>query len=153
MKEIAQKLEIVIDEAAHKLFDISELESGIRPAPGKWSKKEIIGHLIDSASNNHQRFVRAQENPNLSLPGYTQDFWVSRQAYQSEPWKTLVALWTTYNTHLAHVISNIPADREENLCAVGSGPPVTLKWLAEDYVRHAEHHLNQIFVAKSSASG
>src|ERR1700687_679933 len=105
MKEIAKSLEAVIDQTAHKLFDISEPESEVRPAPGKWSKKEIIGHLIDSASNNHQRFVRTQENSNLSLPGYTQDFWVNCQHYQGEPWKTLVALWTTYNTHLAHVIA------------------------------------------------
>ena len=148
MKTIAQNLEKVIDQAAHKLFDISESESEMRPAPGKWSKKEIIGHLIDSASNNHQRFVRTQENPSLSLPGYTQDFWVSRQAYQSEPWKTLVALWTTYNTHLAHVIAQIPQDCENNLCTIGSGQPVTLKWLAEDYIKHAEHHLEQIFGSK-----
>lgn len=145
MKEIAQKLEKVIDEAAHKLFDISESESELRPAPGKWSKKEIIGHLIDSASNNHQRFVRAQEKPPLTFPGYTQDFWVDRQRYQSEPWKTLVALWTTYNSHLVHLISNIPGDCEGNLCTIATDQPVTLKWLAEDYVKHAEHHLKQIF--------
>jgi hypothetical protein len=151
MKDIAQKLEAVIDGAAHKLFDISEPESEIRPAPGKWSKKEIIGHLIDSASNNHQRFVRAQETPNLSLPSYTQNFWVSRKNYQSEPWKTLVALWTTYNTHLAHVISNIPADCEEHLWTSGSGQPMTLKALAEDYVKHAEHHLQQILTTNPSA--
>ena len=149
MKEIAQRLEAVIDEAAHKLFDITEAESELRPAPGKWSKKEIIGHLIDSASNNHQRFVRAQENPNLSISGYTQDFWVSCQRYQDEPWKTLVALWTAYNTHLAHLISNVPADCTDHLCTIGSDEPVTLKWLADDYVKHAEHHLKQIFGNKS----
>ncbi|HEV2234254.1 MAG TPA: DinB family protein [Terriglobia bacterium] len=144
MKEIAQKLEKVIDQAAHKMFDISESDSELRPAPGKWSKKEIIGHLIDSASNNHQRFVRAQENSSISLPGYTQDFWVERQRYQSEPWKTLVALWTTYNTHLAHVIAQVPQDCENNLCTIGSGQPVTLRGLAEDYIKHAGHHLEQI---------
>ena len=148
MKEIAQNLEAVVDGAAHRLFDIPEAASELRPAPGKWSKKEIIGHLIDSASNNHQRFVRAQEKPPLAFPGYTQNFWVDSQNYQSEPWKTLVALWTTYNTHLAHVIAQIPQDSENNLCTVGSGQPVTLKWLAEDYIKHAEHHLEQIFGSK-----
>ena len=148
MKEIAQRLEKVIDDAAHTLFDISESESEKRPAPGKWSKKEIIGHLIDSASNNHQRFVRAQETSSLSLLGYTQDFWVSRQDYQSEPWKTLVALWTTYNTHLAHLIGRIPPDCSGNLCVIDGGKPVTLKWLADDYITHAEHHLKQIFSSK-----
>jgi len=149
MKEIAKSLEALIDEAAHRLFDISEAESEVRPAPGKWSKKEIIGHLIDSASNNHQRFIRTQEAPGVSSPFYTQDFWVERQNYQSEPWKTLVALWTTYNTHLAHVIAQVPSDRENNLCTVGDNEPATLKWLAEDYVKHARHHLDQIFGVKS----
>ncbi len=144
MKEIAQSLEALIDRTAHKLFDIPEADSEVRPAPGKWSKKEIIGHLIDSASNNHQRFVRAQETQALTIPGYTQNFWVDRQGYQSEPWKTLVALWTAYNTHLAHLIARIPNECANNLCTVGSNQPVTLKFLAEDYVRHAEHHLNQV---------
>ena len=148
MKEIAESLEALIDRAAHRLFDIAEADSEARPAPGKWSKKEIIGHLIDSASNNHQRFVRAQEIPSLSLPGYAQNFWVDRQGYQTELWKTLVALWTTYNTHLAHLIARIPNECADNFCTVGDSKPVTLKWLAEDYVRHAEHHLEQIFGSK-----
>lgn len=152
MKETAQRLEALIDAKAHKLFDISEAESEVRHAPGKWSKKEILGHLIDSASNNHQRFVRLQENSDISLPGYTQDFWVERQNYQTEPWKTLVALWTTYNTHLVHVIANFPAESLENLIVIGSNQPVTLKWLAEDYIRHAEHHLKQIFASQSQKS-
>ena len=145
MKEIAKSLEELIDGSAHKLFDISEADSEIRPAPGKWSKKEIIGHLIDSASNNHQRFIRAQQESGISLPGYAQNFWVEQQKYQSEPWKTLVALWTTYNTHLAHLIAQIPAENENNLITVGENQPVTLKFLAEDYVNHARHHLDQVF--------
>jgi hypothetical protein len=148
MKDIAKSLEELVDGAAHKLFDISEADSIVRPAPGKWSKKEIIGHLIDSASNNHQRFIRTQETPGLSMPFYSQNFWVERQQYQSEPWKTLVALWTTYNTHLAHVIAQVPADGENNLVTVGDNEPATLKWLAEDYVRHARNHLDQIFANK-----
>ena len=145
MKEIAKNLEAVVDGAAHRLFDITEAESEVRSAPGKWSKKEIIGHLIDSAANNHQRFVRSQQESGVGFPGYTQNFWVEHQGYQSEPWKTLVALWTTYNTHLAHVIAQVPQVRENNLCIVGDHEPATLKWLAEDYVKHAQHHLGQIF--------
>lgn len=148
MKEIAKSLEALVDGSAHRLFDILEADSEVRPAPGKWSKKEIIGHLIDSAANNHQRFVRAQQQSGIGLPGYAQNFWVEQQSYQSEPWKTLVALWTTYNTHLAHVIAQVPKDHENNLCSVGDSKPATLKWLAEDYVRHAQHHLEQIFDSK-----
>ena len=149
MKAIANSLEALIDGAAHRLFDITEAESEVRSAPGKWSKKEIIGHLIDSAANNHQRFVRAQQETGVALPGYAQNFWVEHQHYQSEPWKTLVAFWTTYNTHLAHVIAQVPTDCENNLCTVGDNQPATLKWLAEDYVKHAQHHLEQIFDSRS----
>lgn len=149
MKEIARNLESLIDKSAHRLFDITEAESEVRPAAMKWSKKEIIGHLIDSASNNHQRFVRTQQESGISLPGYAQTFWVESQKCQSEPWKTLVALWTTYNTHLAHVLAQVPVENENNLCTVGDNQPATLKWLAEDYVRHAQHHLDQIFGSKS----
>jgi len=148
MKEIAKNLEALIDRAAHRLFDITEAESEARPASGKWSKKEIIGHLIDSASNNHQRFVRGQENPPIAQPGYTQNFWVDRQGYQTEPWKTLVALWTTYNTHLVHVIARIPDECSNNSLTIGNNQPVTLRFLAEDYVHHAEHHLEQIIGSK-----
>lgn len=148
MKEIAKSLEALVDGSAHRLFDILEADSEVRPAPGKWSKKEIIGHLIDSAANNHQRFVRAQQQSGIGLPGYAQNFWVEQQSYQSEPWKTLVALWRTYNTHLVHVIAQVPKDHENNLCSVGDSRPATLKWLAEDYVRHAQHHLEQIFDSK-----
>ena len=144
MKETVDKLRKVIDEGSRHLSAVTEIESERRPGPGKWSKKEVLGHLIDSASNNHQRFVRAQETQPLSFPGYTQNFWVNSQAYQNESWKDLVSLWASFNTHLAHVISNIPEDRWKSICQIGSNQPVTLKWLAEDYVQHAEHHLQQI---------
>jgi hypothetical protein len=144
MQEAVRQLEALICEAGSQLSKITEHESEERQAPGKWSKKEILGHLIDSASNNHQRFVRAQEAGALSFPGYTQDFWVGVQVYQKESWKNLVELWKSYNSHLAHVASNIPEDRWNNPCMLAGTPPVTLKWLVEDYVRHANHHLRQI---------
>jgi hypothetical protein len=109
-----------------------------------WSKKEVLGHLIDSASNNHQRFVRVQMNQPLKFPGYTQDVWVNVQAYQNASWKNLVELWRSFNTHLLHVIANVPDDKLNNICSIADKEPVTLKWLFEDYVRHAEHHLQQI---------
>lgn len=144
MNQIAEKLQQIIRQASQQLSKITEEESTRRPAREKWSKKEILGHLIDSASNNHQRFVRAQETQVLSFPAYTQNFWVSSQAYQTEPWKDLVGLWTSYNTHLAHLVTNIPEERWDNVCHIANNQPITLKSLAEDYVRHAKHHLEQI---------
>jgi len=119
-------------------------EKAERPlAPGKWSAKQVIGHLTDSAANNHQRFVRAQDGP-LSFPGYAQDDWVARQGYQARAWRDLVELWHAYNWHLAHVIARIPDDKRGVACAIGGNAPVTLVWLVEDYVVHLRHHLAQV---------
>ncbi len=82
-----------------RLSQISEEQSTKPLADGKWSRKEVIGHLIDSAANNHARFVRAQLDNNLVFPGYEQEKWVAIQRYNEEPWRQLVALWQHYNLH------------------------------------------------------
>lgn len=152
MKVAAERLRSLLERIPDQLAAITEVESANVHAPGKWSKKQILGHLIDSAANNHQRFVRAQLSTPLSFPGYAQNDWVAAQQYQSESWSALVRLWTSYNTHLLHVISNIPEEKWKHQCKIGEGEPVTLAFLAEDYVRHAEHHLAQILIAKSDAA-
>ena len=107
----------------------------------------MIGHLIDSASNNHQRFVRAALQESLELPGYDQDGCVRVAAVQELPWNALLALWTSYNRYLAHVIAHLPAEKLNVPCRIGSSEPVTLRFLAEDYVTHMLHHLEQIGAA------
>jgi len=144
MQRILEGFRSVLDVAPGRLALIPEAESARVPAPAKWSKKQILGHLIDSASNNHQRFVRAQLDSPLHFPAYAQEFWVSAQNYQAESWCDLIDCWTSYNRHLLHVMAHIPADRLANRCVIGEGSPVTLEFLAEDYVRHLEHHLRQI---------
>jgi hypothetical protein len=104
----------------------------------------VIGHLIDSASNNHQRFVRASLQPSLDFPAYDQEGNVRLQAPQDADWPLLVSLWATYNRYLAHVIARLPADKLETVCRIGSDKPVTLGFLASDYLTHMLHHLNQI---------
>lgn len=151
MNDIAQALEKIVCEVPERLSKVSEFESSARPSPGKWSKKEILGHLIDSASNNHQRFVRAQESASLEFPGYTQNLWVEAQQYRSEPWNSLVSLWASFNAHLAHLVSNIPPSHWNKECKIGNNKPVTLRFLAEDYVRHMEHHLQQILDEQATA--
>src|SRR5262249_14513793 len=92
-------------------------------AAGKWSPKQIIGHLVDSAANNHQRFVRAQQGAGLAMPGYEQDHWVGSQRYQDESWADVVALWHLYNRHLAHVIARIPVSKRDVPCTIGEDAP------------------------------
>ena len=151
MKSVSERFRSLLDRIPAQLAAITEAESTKSHAPGKWSKKQILGHLIDSAANNHQRFVRAQLSTSLSFPAYAQNEWVAAQQYQSESWPALVRLWTSYNAHLLHVLSNIPEEKWNHLCKIGEGEPVTLAFLAEDYVRHFEHHIAQILNAKSDA--
>ena len=99
-----------IDRAAERLGTFCDSEAGRPTAPGKWSKKEIVGHLIDSAANNHGRFVRAQLQEDLVFPGYDQDAWVRVQRYRDRPWSDLVALWRAYNRNIACVMESADPD-------------------------------------------
>src|ERR1041384_4776736 len=99
MPVYARELSMVVDVAAEALLAIPDDVAAQRPAPGKWSIKEIVGHLIDSASNNHQRFVRARWQDDLIFNGYEQESWVAAEDFQSAPWERLVALWAEFNLH------------------------------------------------------
>ena len=115
-----------------------------RPAAGSWSPKEVLGHLIDSAANNHQRFVRAQQTDVLTMPGYEQNHWVSSQGYQDADWSHLVALWTHLNLHLADVIARIPPSKYSIPCTIGGDAPVPLEAIIVGYRDHLHHHMAQI---------
>ena len=133
----------VVEHALPRLNAISDDAASKKPAPGKWSMKEILGHLIDSAANNHQRFVRLQLQSEISLPGYDQDNWVRLNRYQHEEWTQIVALWSAYNRHLVSVIESLDDAALGHVWHAPDGD-VTLEFIAADYVRHLEHHLKQI---------
>lgn len=150
MKDLGARLVCLVEAAEPRLRGMSDLESAEPILSGGWSRKEVMGHLIDSASNNHQRFVRAALQASLDFPSYDQDGSVRVQALQRASWPLLVSLWSAYNRYLAHVIANLPASKLDTVCRIGSEKAVTLGWLATDYLRHLVHHLHQIGAADSN---
>jgi DinB family protein len=144
MLSVATELTGLIERAAVELRAIDDAAAASKPQADVWSVKEILGHLIDSAANNHQRFVRAQLATELSFPGYEQNAWVHTQDHQNRPWSQLVDFWVHYNYHLAHLIRRIPSAAASGPVRIGDNPPVSLGALAEDYVAHLRHHLEQI---------
>ena len=127
VKNTARELSTLAEETAAKLKLLDKDLVTKKPAPNKWSIKEILGHLIDSAVNNHHRFVRAQSVDDFEFPDYQQDFWVSSQSYNSSPWNELVELWKLYNQHLAHIIYHVSDDKLNVLCKIGKNAPITLE--------------------------
>lgn len=147
MKELSENLLSVIEAAEPRLREITALESTEPILSGGWSRKQVIAHLIDSASNNHQRFVRAAQQASLDFPGYDQEGNMRLQGPQEADWLLLVSLWVAYNRYLAHVIAHLPGSKLKTPCRIGSGEPVTLEFLATDYLTHLLHHLRQIGAA------
>jgi hypothetical protein len=117
--------------------------------PHGWTRKQIVGHLLDSAANNRQRFVRAALDGAYDGPGYEQDGWVELQGYSEQTWETLLGWWQVEHEILAAIVDRIPDGRLEAPCTIGGDAPVTLRFLIEDYVRHQQHHLGQITASGS----
>jgi|SRR5580658_1125087 hypothetical protein len=144
MLQISQDLEKLVAKTKHDFETVSD-EAASKPAiAGGWSRMQILGHLIDSASNNHQRFVRALLQDELRFPPYDQEGSVRVERYQELKWAELVNLWVSYNRFLAHILAGVPESKLSTPCFIGENPVMTLQELAADYVRHMKHHLDQI---------
>lgn len=144
MKDIAQELKEIVRTAGIQLPKINEKDSGAKSSKLEWSKKEILGHLIDSAANNHQRFVRAVYQAADQFPTYDQNRWVEVQRYEDASWEALVGLWVAYNNHLSHIIENIPGEAESSPCNIGKEKTEPLNLVVKDYLHHLRHHLGDI---------
>jgi hypothetical protein len=142
--DLAGELLSIVEAASESLRRTDDSEASLKSASGTWSKKEILGHLLDSAANNHHRFVRAQQVAELTFPAYEQEHWVTSQGYGERPWTELVDLWRLYNRHLAHVIGMIPEERLAVMCVIGPDKPVSLGYLIKDYLVHLRHHLQEL---------
>jgi len=146
LKKVADKIEQQINSAADHWRELTDPILTFRPSEDAWSIKEIIGHLIDSASNNHQRFVRLQLVEQLTFPDYGQDniHWVRIQNYQNREWEKLLGLWRHYNMQLADIIRSADPSCLNHFWQLDAENRVTLFDLMVDYLRHLEDHLDQI---------
>ncbi|MEP6949493.1 MAG: DinB family protein [Ginsengibacter sp.] len=141
MEKSIQQLQSIINRYTHELSALNEDEWTHKPNPSKWSRKEVLGHLIDSAQNNMRRFIVAQyeDNPKIA---YAQDKWVALANYQNYVTDDLVTLWALLNKHICIVLKSIPEGVEERMC--NTGEMHSIKWLAADYNKHLLHHLHQV---------
>lgn len=146
VKETAQELRQIITQFSAAFTALPEAEFSHKPAPEKWSKKEIVGHLVDSAHNNLRRFVVGQYETATPHIVYDQDFWVKANGYQTMTSLDVIVLWTLMNFRICAILENMPEANYQKLCNTGKGSEqrYTLEWLAQDYVRHLKHHINQI---------
>lgn len=137
-----ERLRFLTDMIPDLLYQMDEHEFSKKEQNSKWSKKEILGHLIDSATNNHQRFVRAQFESNPAIV-YDQINWNRFSFYQQMDSRDLIGFWLTYNKHLISLIENLPKESLSRTCLI-AGSLHSLHYLIDDYVVHLEHHLKQI---------
>ena len=148
-------------QAFEEFLMVDDKDATVKPAPNKWSAKEILGHLIDSASNNHGRFVRAQFSDDLIVTPYAQNDWVEIADYQHMEWQDLLITWRQMNMLISNLMFNTNPEvrdkqrHEHNLHKtamkpIPDGEPTTLGYFMEDYVIHLKHHLGQIRVALNS---
>jgi DinB superfamily len=132
----------LLDDVPARLGRVSD--AGRKPASGKWSPKEELGHLLDSAANNHQRIVRVQMREGLDMPGYEQEQWVRLHAYQKRDWQELIQSWSALNRQLFAAAESVPDSAWQHTCTVAGPELLTLQFVFEDYLRHMLHHLQHI---------
>lgn len=149
-------LRTLLDELPARLKAVSPADAERKPSPAQWSRKEELGHLLDSALNNHRRIVLVQLEEKPALPGYDGEKWVELNAYQRRDWHELIGLWRALNVQLLSAAEAVPDSAWSRTCTIGDSNPLTLKFVFDDYVDHMLHHLRHIGIEvddlKSAAS-
>ena len=146
MKATVNELNKIVNEYSLRISTISDQEFSVKPLPNKWRKKEVLGHLIDSAQNNLRRFVCGQYESTPPKIVYDQDYWVKANNYQQTNGTEVIAMWKLINNQIAAILETMPSSSYPKECDTGKNSVTlhSLEWLADDYVKHLKHHLNQI---------
>jgi hypothetical protein len=143
--QLSAQLQETLDRELPYLNALTETQASAAPQkPGGWTPKQELGHLLDSALNNHIRFVRAALEGSYNGPSYAQNEWVKLHAWEQLPWKTIVGFWQQHNILLVHVIARISTERLDSQCVIDYRPAGTLRFLIADYVLHMQHHLDHL---------
>lgn len=148
--ELARRFRAELDEVRSALYVVPHELADVPWRAGGWTRKQIVGHMMDSASNNRQRFVRAATEGRYAGPKYAQEAWVAAHGYVRQEWKTLLHWWEVQHQVLAAVVDEIPDERLGARCVIGEDAPVTLRFLIEDYSAHQRWHLAQIASAAAA---
>lgn len=144
MVSLSVRLRQVVALEDPLLSAIADSSADVSLRTGAWSKKQELGHLIDSATNNRVRFIKAALEGKFDGPSYDARGWVEMGGYADMPWGELAGLWKAMNLALAHLLERIPEDRLRSECRIGDGPAATLEFVIDDYILHMQHHLDHI---------
>lgn len=156
MKQFLENWYNTVFDIENTLLDLNEEKASYKPLPEKWSAKEILGHLIDSALNNHRRFVLMQINPDMTFEGYDQEKWVQCHNYQAKDWSDLLETWVSLNLGIIELLEEIEDDqwqkefKNHTLDSIAWKPlsaskPATMEYLVKDYYGHLLHHIKQMY--------
>jgi hypothetical protein len=140
-------LQELIDRLPARLHALPSSKVGNKPAPDAWSAKEELGHLLDSAANNHQRIVRTQLEEHPAMPGYDGDAWVALHQYQNRDWPALIDQWAALNSQLLSAAEAVPDSAWTRTCTIADSEPLTLQFVFDDYIHHMLEHLRHMGVA------
>jgi DinB superfamily len=152
MNDIAREFWSRMERAEQKLSLLSEVDARKPVRRDGWLRKEVLGHLVDSATVNHVRFAFAATVGGYEGPNYDQNAWVRLNGYAQIPWAAILDQWRTRNTWIAETITNIPQENLGAMCKIGENPPMRLDELIRDYLAHLEHHVEQLMSDVSNAS-